>query len=69
MFPKGSPRYLDIATIYADYLLDNKLYHEAGIMYTRAQKHHKALTAYQVAGDWRETLLAAKQLQYKYVYM
>jgi hypothetical protein len=34
-------------------------------MYTRAQKYQKALTAYQMAGDWREALLAAEQLQYK----
>jgi elongator complex protein 1 len=65
IFPKGSPRYLDIATIYGDYLMDKKLYHEAGIMYTRAREYHNALTAYQVAGDWRETLLIANQLQYK----
>jgi hypothetical protein len=45
--------------------MDKKLYHEAGIMYTRAREYHKALAAYQVAGDWRETLLTANQLQYK----
>jgi hypothetical protein len=45
--------------------MDRKLYHEAGIMYTRAEKYHKALAAYQVAGDWRETLLTAYHLQYK----
>ncbi|PNF34889.1 hypothetical protein B7P43_G01410 [Cryptotermes secundus] len=65
IFPKGSPKYLDIATIYGDYLMDKKLYHEAGVMYTRAQEYQKALAAYQVAGDWRETLLTANQLQYK----
>jgi hypothetical protein len=65
VFPKGSPRYLDVATVYADYLLDKKLHHEAGIMYTRGQKYHKALTAFQVGGHWREALLAAEKLQYK----
>lgn len=65
IFPKGSPRYLDVATVYADYLLDKKLYHEAGIMYTRAHKYQRALTAFQVGGDWREALLAAEKLQYK----
>lgn len=65
IFPKGSPRYLAVATVYADYLLDKKLYHEAGIMYTRAQKYQRALTAFQVGGDWREALLAAEKLQYK----
>jgi hypothetical protein len=34
-------------------------------MYTRAQKHHKALTSFQVGGDWREALVAAGKLQYK----
>jgi hypothetical protein len=65
IFPEGTPRYRDIATIYGDYLIDRKLYHEAGIMYTRGQKYHKAVAAYRVAGDWRETLLTANQLQYK----
>ncbi|XP_069695776.1 putative elongator complex protein 1 [Periplaneta americana] len=65
LFPGGSSQYLDIADAFADYLLQNRQYYEAGVMYIRAQKFHKALSAYQLAGDWREALLAAKKLQYK----
>ncbi|KAJ9594733.1 hypothetical protein L9F63_013943, partial [Diploptera punctata] len=65
LFPKRSSRYFEIASLYGDYLIENRQYHEAGIMYTRAEKHQKALTAYLQAGDWRETLFAARQLQYK----
>ncbi|PSN58313.1 hypothetical protein C0J52_00188 [Blattella germanica] len=65
LFEKGNSRYIEMAKIYGDYLMDSRQYQEAGVMYTRAGKLNKALTAYLQAGDWRATLLTAKELQYK----
>lgn len=64
LFNKCGDLYCKVAEAYADYLIAEHKFHEAGIMYERSKKLEKALDAYQKSLDWQEASVILSQLNY-----
>ncbi|XP_049765171.1 elongator complex protein 1 isoform X1 [Schistocerca cancellata] len=64
LFNKSNDLYCKVAEAYADYLIAEHKFHDAGIMYERSKKMEKALDAYQRSLDWQEASIVLSQLNY-----
>ncbi|KAG8240109.1 hypothetical protein J437_LFUL019717, partial [Ladona fulva] len=64
LFPRGGEFHKQICDAYADHLLENHCYEEAAIMQKISHNFEKAINSFQKAGNWRQTLMLAKDLNY-----
>ncbi|XP_013379508.1 elongator complex protein 1 [Lingula anatina] len=65
LFDKTTQEYMEIASAYGTHLSDKKQYEDAGLMYSKAGDHEKALNAFVKALSWRMALIMAAKLQYE----
>ena len=53
-----------LSYLYAEYLTSQKLYDDAGLIYSRTRHHEEALTAFMKTTNWNMVLAEAKLLNY-----
>ncbi|XP_015608261.1 putative elongator complex protein 1 [Cephus cinctus] len=63
LFDKNSEEYKDVAKLFGEYLLGQKKYREAAIMFCRSDNLQSALNAYKFAGNWQEAIIIATRLK------
>lgn len=65
IFEKSNENYSKVASAYAAHLMKHRNYSEAAIMFRRSGDLESALENSMEAHDWRESILIAKELNYK----
>lgn len=63
LFPVGSEQYRTVANAYAENLLQNTKYEEAGIMFAKGENFASAVNAYRLAGCWQECIVMAHRAE------
>jgi len=65
LFEEGTTEYERIAAAFGEYLIQKKMYHEAGIMFYRSNDLEKTLKAFMLAGSWQDSIIMLKKMGIK----
>ncbi|CAG5101165.1 Similar to Elp1: Elongator complex protein 1 (Mus musculus) [Cotesia congregata] len=63
LFPKDGKEYKEIARIYAENLMRNKRYREAGLMFQRSGELERALQVHKTAGSWQDAIIVSTKMK------
>jgi elongator complex protein 1 len=63
LFKKDTIEYKTIAAAFGEYLIQKKIYHEAGMMFYRSNDPEKALKAFMLAGSWEDSIIVLKKME------
>ncbi|XP_078368242.1 elongator complex protein 1-like isoform X2 [Oculina patagonica] len=64
LYPKSGEQYTELSIAYGEYLVGNKRYDEAGLVFTRCGAHEQALSSFQKSGNWRQVFCMASLLHH-----
>ncbi|KAK0173969.1 hypothetical protein PV328_007099 [Microctonus aethiopoides] len=65
LFPRDTKEYIAIAGVFAQYLVKNKKYREAGVMYQRSKELDRALHTYKISGSWQDAIIVSTKMNMK----
>jgi len=63
LFKKHTIEYTRITAAFGEYLMQKKIYHEAGMMFHRSNDPEKALKAFMLAGSWEDSIIVLKKME------